>query len=152
MTAIDTVQALNSVFDDYDFVAVRDALEGSSSDAISSEIVELNQLVRGSLAPDVVVEFHRGFQLPEGARHEGLEGYLGFFRGWLAAFDEYRLDHGGYEQIGDSVVVDVVHVGRGRGSGLPVEFPQTQRWVFRDGTVAELHIYETRAEAVADTE
>ena len=152
MSDVDLVKELNSVFDRYDFVAIRDAMEGSSSDAISSGIVELNQLVRGAMATDVSVEFHGGFQLPEGPRYEGLEGYLRFFRGWLAAFDEYRLLHGGYEQIGESVLVDVVHVGRGRGSGLPLEFAQAQRWVVRGGVVVEVHVYEGRTEALADTE
>ena len=101
MTDVDIVKGLNSIFDRYDFTAVRDALEGSSSDAISSGIVELNEIVRTSMAADVVVEFHGDFQLPEGTRHEGLEGYLRFFRGCLAAFDDYRMKHGGYEQIGD---------------------------------------------------
>lgn len=151
MSDVDIVKSMNSIFDRYDFTAVRDALEGSSSDAISSGIDELNHLVRGSMAADVVVEFHGDFQLPEGTRYEGLEGYLRFFRGWLAAFDDYRMEDGAYEQIGESVVVDIVHLGRGRGSGLPVEFKQAQRWVVRDGVVVEVHIYESRAEALADT-
>ena len=152
MSEIELIRNLNSVFDRFDFHAIRDAMEGSSADAISSGIVELNELVRGSISDDVVVEFHGRLALPEGSRYEGLEGYLRFFRGWLAAFDEYRLDHDRYERVGDSVVVDVVHRGRGRGSGLEVEMAQVQRWVVRGGRAVEIHVYQTREEALAGTE
>ena len=47
-------------------------------------------------------------------------------------------------------LVAVVHRGRGRGSGLPVELPQLQRWVVRDGRAHEIHIYERRDQALAD--
>jgi hypothetical protein len=149
MSDIALVKDLNSIFDRYDFIALRDAMEASSADAVSSGIAELNELVRSSISADVVVEFHGGFALPEGRRYEGLEGYLRFFRGWLAAFEEYRLEHGDYEQVGDSVLVTVVHRGRGRGSGLEVEFAQAQRWVVRGGVAAEIHVYESREAAAA---
>ena len=152
MSEIETVAALNAIFDRYEFTALRDAMEASSPEAVSSGIAELNRLVRGSISADVVVEFHGEFTLPEGRRYEGLEGYLRFFRGWLAAFEAYRLEHDDYEQIGESVIVDVRHRGRGRGSGLAIEFAQTQRWVVRDGLVREIHVYEARAEALADSE
>jgi ketosteroid isomerase-like protein len=144
---IEVVRRLNGVFDRYDFVAIRDAMEGSSPDAVSSGILELNELVRDSISPDVSVEFHGAFQLPEGRRYEGRERYLNFFRGWLAAFEDYRLEHDNYELRPDGVLVDVAHVGHGRGSGLPVEFRQCQRWVLRDGVVAEIHVYENREQA-----
>ena len=152
MNEIDTVRALNSVYDRYDFAQLRDAMEESDPDAISSGMAELDSLVRGSLNDDVVVEFHGGLGLPEGNRYEGLDGYLRFFRGWLAAFDEYRLEHDEYTQVGSSVVVSVVHRGRGRGSGLEVELAQAQRWVIDQGKVAEIHVYETREQALADSE
>jgi SnoaL-like domain len=152
MSEIETVRDLNSIFERYEFTAWRDAMEESSADAISSGILELDQLVRSSISDDVVVQFHGELALPEGDRYEGLEGYLRFFRGWLAAFDEYALEHGNYEQVGDSVVVDVVHRGRGRGSGLEVELAQVQRWVVRDGKASEIHVYVSREEALAATE
>jgi hypothetical protein len=147
---IDTVRALNSIFDRYDFDVLRDAVEGSDADAVRSGIGELDELVRGSLTDDVVIEFHVGVVLPEGGRYEGREEYLRFWRGWLAAFETYEIEHGDYEQVGDCVVVGVTHRGRGRGSGLEFELPQAQRWVMRDGRAAEIHIYDTRAQALAD--
>ncbi len=150
MSDIDTVRALNSIFDDYDFGAIRDAVEGSGPDDVRAGIPELDQLVNDALADDVVIEFHGGAGLPEGSRYEGCEEYLRFWRNWLAAFEEYDIEHGGYEQLGDCIVVAVTHRGRGRGSGLDFTLSQGQRWVFRDGHVAEIHVYETRAEAVAD--
>jgi hypothetical protein len=50
------------------------------------------------------------------------------------------------------VIVSVTHRGRGRGSGLEVELAQAQRWVVEGGMATEIHVYQTRAEALADTE
>jgi len=147
---IDTVKALNSIFDRYDFDALRDAVEGSDPDAVRSGIAELDALVSESLSDDVVIEFHVGVGLPEGGRYEGREEYLRFWRGWLAAFEVYEIEHRDYEQVGDCVVVGVTHRGRGRGSGLEFELAQGQRWVFRGGQAAEIHVYDTREEAFAD--
>jgi hypothetical protein len=149
---VDLVKSLNSIFDEYDFTVLRDAMEASDPTAISSNIAELDQLVRSRISADVVVQFHGGFAMPEGNRYEGLDGYLRLFRGWLAAFDEYRLEHGDYERRGASVIVSVTHRGRGRGSGLEVELAQAQRWVVEGDMATEIHVYQTRTEALADTE
>ncbi|HEY8001154.1 MAG TPA: nuclear transport factor 2 family protein [Solirubrobacterales bacterium] len=150
MSDIDTVKALNSIFDRYDFGALRDAVEGSDPEEVSSGIAELDALVSESLSDDVVIEFHVGVDLPEGARYEGREEYLRFWRGWLAAFEIYEIEHRDYEQVGDCVVVGVTHRGRGRGSGLEFELVQGQRWVLHDGRVTEIHVYDTHEEALAD--
>jgi hypothetical protein len=150
MTDIDVVRELNSIFERHEFAALRDALEGSDADAISSGLADLDSLVRGSVADDVVIEFHGASGLPEGRRYEGLDAYLKLWRQWLAAFDEYELEHADYEQVETDVLVRVVHHGRGRGSGLPFELPQCQRWVLRDGRVVEIHIYDGLEQALAD--
>ena len=149
MSEIETVRALNSIFDDWDLATLRDTIEGSDADEVRSGIAEVDRLVAESLADDVVIEFH-GAGLPEGSRYAGREEYLRFWRDWLAAFEVYAIEHGDYEQVDDNVVVSVTHRGRGRGSGLDFELPQAQRWVFRDGRAAEIHVYETRADAMAD--
>jgi hypothetical protein len=150
MTDVDLVRGLNSIFEHHEFSALRDAVEGSDADAISSGLAEVDGLVRGALAGGVVVEFHGAIGLPEGRRYVGLDAYLKLWRQWLAAFDEYELEHDDYEQVGDNVLVRVVHRGRGRGSGLAFELQQFQRWVLRDGRVVEIHIYDRREQAVAD--
>ena len=150
MTAIDLVYELNSLFERHDFTSLRDALETSEADAISSGLTGADALVRESLADRVVVEVHGATALPEGRRYVGLDAYLKLWRQWLAAFDEYELEHSGYEQVGANVLVAVTHHGRGRGSGLPVELSQFQRWVVRDGRVYEIHIYERREQALSD--
>ena len=114
MSAIDQVRALNSLFERHDFTSLRDALESSEADAISSGLAEADALVRESIADRVVVEFHGATALPEGRRYIGLDAYLKLWRQWLAAFDEYELEHSGYEQVGANVLVAVVHRGRGR--------------------------------------
>jgi hypothetical protein len=116
MSAIDQVRALNSLFERQNFTSLRDALEASEPDAISSGLAEADALVRESIAERVVVEFHGATALPEGRRYVGLDAYLKLWRQWLAAFDEYELEHSGYEQVGANVLVAVVHRGRGRGA------------------------------------
>ena len=111
MSAIDQVRALNSLFERHDFTSLRDALESSEADAISSGLAEADALVRESIADRVVVEFHGATALPEGRRYIGLDAYLKLWRQWLAAFDEYELEHSGYEQVGANVLVAVVHRG-----------------------------------------
>ncbi len=150
MSDIDTVRTLNSIFERYDFEALRDGMEGSDPEAVGSGIAEVDALVNGSLTDDVVIEFHSGVAMPEGQRYEGREEYLRFWRSWLAAFETYEIEHGGYQQVGPSVIVSVTHRGRGRGSGLDFELPQVQRWVLRGGRVAEIHIYDSREQALAD--
>jgi len=150
VSRIDTVRALNSIFDEYEFGVLRDAIEGADADAVRSGIADLDRLVAGSLAPDVVIQFHGQTGPPEGGRFEGLAEYLRFWRRWLAAFEAYELDHHDYEEVQDCVLLAVRHRGRGRSSGLDFELEQGQRWVFRDGRVAEIHIYETRHDAVTD--
>jgi len=150
MTDIDAVRELNSIFERHDFASLRDALEGSDADAVSSGLADLDAFVRGSIAESVMIEFHGASGLPEGRRYVGLVAYLRLWRQWLAAFDEYELEHADYEQVEGNVLVRTVHRGRGRGSGLPVELPQFQRWVLHDGRVVELHIYDSRDQALAD--
>ena len=150
MSDIDTVKALNSIFERYDFDALRDAVEGSDPDAVRSGIAEVDALVNDSLTDDVVIEFHSGLAMPEGQRYEGREEYLRFWRSWLAAFEVYEIEHGDYEQVGGCVVVGVTHRGRGRGSGLEFELVQGQRWVLRGGRATEIHVYDSRDEALAD--
>jgi ketosteroid isomerase-like protein len=152
VSEVETVRALNSIFERYDFEALRDAVEDSDPDAVRSGIAELDALISEALSDDVVIQFHVGADLPEGGRYEGREEYLRFWRGWLAAFEVYEIEHGNYEQVGECVIVAVSHRGRGRGSGLEFELAQGQRWVFRDGRVAEIHVYDTRDQALADTE
>ena len=143
MSAIDLVRALELALRAPRLHLLRDALEASEADAISSGLAEADALVRESIADRVVVEFPRRHRAAGGALRRPRR-YLKLWRQWLAAFDEYELEHSGYEQVGANVLVAVVHPGRGRGSGLPVELPQFQRWVVRDGRVHEIHIYERR--------
>jgi hypothetical protein len=150
MTDIDVVRELNSIFERHEFSALRDALERSDADRISSGVAEADAAVRASISDQVVVEFHGASGLPEGRRYVGLDSYLKLWRQWLAAFDEYEVEHRDYEQVEANVLVSVVHRGRGRGSGLPFELAQSQRWVVRDGSVLEIHIYDSRDEALAD--
>jgi ketosteroid isomerase-like protein len=150
MTEIDTVRALNSIFQRYGFSDLRDVIERSDPDDVTSGIAELDEFVAETLTDDVVIEFHGGAGVPEGRRYEGREEYLRFWRGWLPAFETYEIEHGDYELIGDNVLVTVVHHGTGRGSGLAFDLPQAQRWVMRDGRAAEIHVYASRSEALAD--
>jgi len=147
-SAIETIRELNEVFERYDFVAVRDALEASPPDDPTSGVPELDELFRERIADGFVMEFDGGAPL-EANRHEGLNDWMSVWRRWLSAFDEYSLEVAEYEVIGDEVViVDVVHRGRGRASGLEIELPQTQVWRTRHGLLLYCGVFEARERAL----
>jgi len=85
----------------------------------------------------------------EGQSFKGLEQWMDLWRVWLAAWESYSLEARDYETRGEHVLVEVVHRGRGRGSGLDVELPQTQLWQIRDGRAIRCRIYASRAGAEA---
>lgn len=74
---------------------------------------------------------------------------MSVWRRWLAAFDAYGLEHGDYAQFGENVVVvDVIHRGLGRVSGLEIELAQTQVWQVRDGRLVRGGLFESREKAL----
>jgi ketosteroid isomerase-like protein len=146
---IELVRRMNEVFDRYDFVSLRDALESSDTVALTSgELGELSREMAEAIDEDVEVEFLLSSPLIDGSRFVGLQGWAELWRQWLSAWEVYSLEASNYESIGDHVVVDVIHRGRGRTSGLEVELTQAQLWTLREGKVVRNRIFDARTDAL----
>jgi ketosteroid isomerase-like protein len=146
---IELVRRLNEVFDRNDFVSLRDALESSDTVALTSgDLGELSREMAEIIDEDVEVEFLISSPLVEGRRFVGFQGWIELWRQWLSAWEVYSLEASNYESIGNCVVADVIHRGRGRTSGLEVELMQAQLWTLREGKVVRNRIFDERTEAI----
>ena len=56
-----------------------------------------------------------------GTRARGQEEAAAFINQFIGTWADYRMDIGGFRACGDKVVVEAVHSGRGRTSGVAVE-------------------------------
>jgi hypothetical protein len=151
---LETVGRLNGMFTTVEFATLRDALEEADSlEAFADAgFSELARLVSESVAGDVKVNIEGAAGRVEGGEFAGLSSWLDLWRNWLSAWDTYEVSASGEEAIGDNVIVDVIHRGQGRGSGIEVELPQCQLWTLRDGKVTRCRIYETRDQALRAVE
>jgi hypothetical protein len=146
------VQRLNSVFERFDFVTLRDALEGGDTVAMTTELGDLSREVAESVDQDVVVEFIGDQPLVEGSVFIGVQGWIELWASWLAAFDSYSLTGSDYEAISEQVMAKAVHRGRGRFSGLEIELVHWQLWELSGGKVVRVRMYDTRDEALGFAE
>ena len=67
----------------------------------------------------------------------------------LDPWDRLTFVPGSFREAGDSVLVDVNHVGVGAGSGVPVEATLFHVWTFRAGRAIRLEVILDGAEALA---
>jgi len=146
------VKRLNSIFERFDFVTLRDALESSDTVALTTELGELSREFAESVDQDVVVEFVGDQPLIEGRVFIGAQGWIDLWAAWLAAFDSYSLTTSDYEAVGDEVITKAVHRGRGRFSGLDIELVQWQLVELSGGKVVRMRIFDTRDEALRSAE
>lgn len=148
---VDIVRDLNRTLDGIDHVSFRDEVERTESldDLRGGPFEWIADKVEALVSPDCRVEWV-GLTTPmvEGSEFSNRDEWMGLWRQWLAAWDEYELEDSNYEAFGDQVIVDIVHRGRGRGSGIELELPQTQLWTVRDGVLRHLRVFERREPAV----
>lgn len=78
---------------------------------------------------------------PDGAVRHGRHAVTDFFRDWLDQWDEPDTDWELQQTGPDTVLALVTTRGRGRASGVPVEFQYAQVWTFRDGAPARMVLY-----------
>jgi ketosteroid isomerase-like protein len=104
--------------------------------------------VMEQLHPDVEV-FSGPGTANEGTFH-GHEGFQRWVGAWVEAWDSFRLEPAEVEPVGDhDVVVAMDTHGRGRDSGIELSFRFHYLYTVRDGLVTRVHVYATRAEALA---
>jgi ketosteroid isomerase-like protein len=98
--------------------------------------------------PDIVWDTSHYPDWPESA-YQGIEGVERFLTEWLEVWDDYEV---GIDEIfaapDGRVVVLFWHRGKGRSSGLAMEWHAAQIITVRDGKVSRIDNYEDRAEAL----
>ena len=121
-------------------------------------------------APDFETAAHRmtelGYEIPDlidpgveippegiaGLRDEagfvGRDGWVRFWAAWFEPWEEYEWETTNWEQVGDHVLIDGLNRARGRESGAPVEWWNTQVWTVRQGKIVRVVGYGTREEAL----
>ena len=100
--------------------------------------------------PEVDLDFTGGNQAAAiYGRYKGLDGVREFFRDWLATWENYSSEIEELIGAGDEVLALMHEWGRGRQSGVPVDFRQVHVWTLRDGRLLRLRVYATREEAQA---
>jgi ketosteroid isomerase-like protein len=86
--------------------------------------------------------------LPNAGRFHGKDEYVRWLGTWLEAWDEFTVRVTRMELVGERhVVCDVRQIGRGKGSGIPVEMDIVYLWEIRDGKLASQHLYSSAEQA-----
>jgi ketosteroid isomerase-like protein len=85
---------------------------------------------------------------PDSGPFHGIDEAIGAFEEWLESFEEFSMTMTEFLDAGDEVVITAVTPGRGKGSGAQVEM--TVYWVIavKDGKIARLREYSTKAGAL----
>jgi hypothetical protein len=123
--------------------------EAAAKFSDSPQLSEFSVLLE-RVAPDVVIDARHGMNpFGHGGLWRGRDEWWMFWRDWLETWDDFDYEASNFEAVGDDVVMDLRIRGRGRESGVPVEWVQTQVWSFREGNVVGLRPgYETREVAI----
>ncbi len=89
--------------------------------------------------------------VPDPGRWHGLGAMADGWRGWLAAWDDYRADVDEYRELDDGRVLVLGHIrGRGKTSGAEVQTEFANLCAIRDGAVVALTLYPNRNRAFDD--
>jgi ketosteroid isomerase-like protein len=97
---------------------------------------------------DSQVEIRDRPESPDAAVYRGHEGVLAALGVSVETFDELKLLAEEFVGRGDHVAVAIRLVGRGRGSGIPVEDRVVHLWKMRDGKAVALQVYTDMADAL----
>jgi ketosteroid isomerase-like protein len=120
---------------------------------------EFNAFMRGDLSseayaepfdPQVELHWHDRQPYPDTPQHlRGVKELLAFNEQWRDGWADTALELLELiEAPGDRVLCFVRQSGRGRQSGVPIEFHYFQLWSFRDGKVSELQWFRHRDDAL----
>jgi ketosteroid isomerase-like protein len=82
-----------------------------------------------------------------GDQIKGYEEAKRFWSSFFEGFDEIQVEPREIVEVGDMVVADLRWRGRGR-NGIEVEQFHTELWSFRDGRIARVEGFATKAEAL----
>jgi ketosteroid isomerase-like protein len=87
-------------------------------------------------------------EFPEPGKVYGPDAVGELLRTWAGTFDDWGYEAEEIIDAGDSVFVCLRQWGRGKGSGVPVEYGFFGVWTFRDGKVIRYTGFNERAEAL----
>src|SRR6476469_8145083 len=101
--------------------------------------------------PDVECVFADG---PDPSSSTGLAGMAASMRGWISAWEDFRVQAKEYREVDTDRVLALVHLkARGKASGVELGQMLTKGgnlFHIRDGKVSRVVIYTDRARAFAD--
>ena len=86
--------------------------------------------------------------IPDGGVFLGQEGIRTYMLRFLDAWESLTIAAKSVRPAGDSVFVEVLQVGAGQGSGVPVEQRYFQLWTFRGDKVVRLETVLSESEAL----
>jgi uncharacterized protein len=97
--------------------------------------------------PDVVWDTSAS-NMPAAGIYHGHEGVERFFREWLGAWNDYRMEPREFIDAGDSVVLVFRQSGIGRDSGVKTERDFFAVYDLRDSKAVRYRQYESRNDAL----
>lgn len=88
-------------------------------------------------------------EFPDAGAYHGVDGVRDYMRGFLEPWVRITIEAEEIIGAGDSVVVAVLQVGTGEGSGAATEFRYFHVWTFRGDLVVRWESVRERDEALA---
>src|SRR3954464_2859420 len=105
-------------------------------------------LFEGWLTPDVVII--QPPEVPDAKTYEGPSAMVQAWKDWPDQWEDFRLDLIDVIDVSDDVVVSATrHRGRGRESGIEMDFHVFYVHVMRDGKLARMEMFFDRQKAFA---
>ena len=93
-------------------------------------------------------EWHVAREDPDSAVHRGVAAITKHHERWIDSYPDLKLERLEAKANGDQVFAWVRVVGRGAGSGLPIDMDLAHVVTFRDGKIARVDVYYDRSEAL----
>jgi ketosteroid isomerase-like protein len=126
---------------------VRRVYAALNSAYAKGDVDDLRPFVGENYTPDLVLK--PSGLLPEGEQEmRGHEGLLRFVAIQMEAFTRMWIEPADFTEAGDKVVVPVRFGGRARHTGIEVEFSVVHVGTLRDGKIARIDMYPSKAEAL----
>jgi uncharacterized protein len=87
-------------------------------------------------------------EIPGSASYRGYDGLAAAYRHWASQWDDFRVEVEELIDAGSDVVAVTRHHGTGRASGVTVGGLVAYVFTVRDGKLARMQIFNTKAEAL----
>lgn len=94
------------------------------------------------------VEFRPLLANIEGETYHGHEGIRRWFSQFTDTFEDFTIELGELEELGDHVFATGRIHARGRGSGTPIDQPSVWVITMRDGKATHIQIFDAREKAL----